>query len=153
MTKTDRGIGVILLAIGFLMMFKAFTMDYPELSNDPGPALFPKVISFGLIFCGVGLLVMSIFKVQKKDSEKVADQRNIVMLVLFATLTVYIFIFETVGFIISTILFLTFTICFLSKMNSIRNFLFALFLAVISTGLIYIIFFELLGIRLPSGIL
>lgn len=58
-SRTDAFAGAALLAFGVAVWVYAGT--FPELDDGhPGPALFPRVIGFGLALAGLGLLAIGV---------------------------------------------------------------------------------------------
>ena len=64
----------------------------------------------------------------------------------------YAALLKPVGFIIDSVWFLYFTLCMMTKKENIRWVRFGI-LAVVAVVIIYLIFTEIFGIRLPKGIL
>lgn len=64
----------------------------------------------------------------------------------------YAALIKPLGFIIDSSLFLYFTLCMMTKKENIKWGRFAV-LAVVAVVIIYMIFTEIFGIRLPKGIL
>lgn len=151
MTRSDRWIGACLIGLAAMIMYLAATMDYHQFSNDPGPALLPKIVSVGLFLCGLGLLLWPKRKTAAQEArQKEATMR---MLVIALSFIVYTILMNVLGFVISTFLFICFAIWFLAKERSKKTLLWGVATSVVVTGCLYLTFVKLLSTVLPSGLL
>ena len=154
MTRNDRLIGLAVLVLGVLMVFRAFTLDFPEFANDPGPVFMPKVIGFLLILCAIGLLVWPQQPEEKKDAESVHKKKEnqLKMVITAVSLVIYAVLINFLGFFISTVLFLSFLTWFLSEVKNKKVVILSVTSGLIITTTIFIVFEKLLSIILPKGI-
>ncbi|MCM3709140.1 tripartite tricarboxylate transporter TctB family protein [Sporosarcina luteola] len=150
MTKNDRIIGLVIVAIGALMLFQTYILDYPVFLDDPGPKLMPQVIAILLVLCGIGLLA---WPKKRVDSEEVTTEKNkkgtILMAIIGASLICYVILLNWLGFIISTFVFLAFVIWILSEVRNKMTIVKSGLVSIVVTMSIYLIFVEALGILLP----
>jgi len=156
MTKVDRYIGISLVIIAIYMIYFAFTADYNQFGNDPGPTLLPMVVGIGLIFCGLFLILGPKSKKgdnSTKDSDNETKQYKnkhlIKTVVMFITLIIYVLLLEYIGFIYSTLISLSFTIWYLGEKRNIRLIVFSIIMSIIVTFSIFFIFEKYLKIFLP----
>lgn len=156
MTKNDRIIGFVLLAIAIYMLYYANTVEYQQFEADPGPALFPLIVAIGLIVCSAGL----IFWPKEKQSDDSIDQNEelpkkeftagyLKTIVVAVSSIVYVLLLENIGFIISTLIFLTFIIWYLAEQRNRKMIVSAALTSVIVTFSVYFIFEKYLQIYLP----
>lgn len=156
MTRNDRWIGLAVLILGVLMLYRAFTLDFPQFANDPGPVFMPKVIGFLLVLCAIGLLSWP-----KKPKEALKDiddvhkkkENQLKMVITAVSLVIYGILISILGFFISTVLFLSFLTWFLSDVKNKKVIILSITSGFIITLSIFIVFEKLLSIILPRGIL
>jgi ABC-type polysaccharide/polyol phosphate export permease len=153
-TRNDRLIGIAVLILGTLMLYTAYTLDFPQFANDPGPVFMPKVIGFLLVFCAIGLLVWPKKLEVKKDAENEHKQKenNLKMAITAVSLVIYAILINILGFFISTVLFLSFLTWFLSEVKNKKVVILSITSGVIIATTIFIVFEKLLSIILPKGI-
>lgn len=132
-------------AFAFISIFMFFsTGRFPELNiNDPGPALFPKMLSVILLVLSVALLLSAVFK-RRKAVFFEHGWKKVLFTVLL--LLLYYFSLDILGFLVSTSLFLIILIRYLEK----RNLLHDVAISVGFTFLIYSVFQLLLNVPLPE---
>jgi putative tricarboxylic transport membrane protein len=114
--------------------------------HNPGPGFMPFAL-------GIALLLLSLLVVLvpgKKPKEAVWDwialKRNLFIL---AGLLIYMLLFKPLGFYLATFLLLV----FLMKLSGEKRFKRSLAISFITIVLIYIVFYRLLVIPFPQGIL
>lgn len=152
MTRSDRWIGALLIGLAAMIMYQAATMDYHQFSNDPGPALIPKIISVGLFLSGLGLLL---WPRKKTAAPQETKQKEAVlrMQVIALSFLVYTIVMAWIGFVFSTFLFTSFAIWFLAKERSRKTLFLGVATSAVVTGCLYLTFVKLLNTVLPSGLL
>jgi putative tricarboxylic transport membrane protein len=143
-------------AIGlFLILFAAVVLwhvqSFPSLDNGyPGPALFPSVLAVLFIFCGIGLVIQGFRqreKLLKFDTGTLTLSGLLNMLFVLGTIVCYIFLAETIGFLIFSFAVLLILMKWL-KVKTISS-------IVMSTGvtlIIYLLFAKVLLVPLPWGL-
>ena len=143
-------------AIGlFLILFAAVVLwhvqSFPSLDNGyPGPALFPSVLAVLFILCGIGLIIQGVRqreKLLKFDTGTLTLPGLLNMLFVLGTIVCYIFLAETIGFLIFSFAVLLILMKWL-KVKTISS-------IVMSTGvtlIIYLLFAKVLLVPLPWGL-
>jgi putative tricarboxylic transport membrane protein len=145
---------VLLLGAGIFFAIR----NFPTIPGQQyGPALFPGVIAAGLLACGVGLIFKGIAGRAARDAAArwiawdpwVRSSRHVVAFVVVAVVNVfYIAFVDRIGFVIASVVYL--------------GALFAVFrvrarwvvpLAIVVTLLIHYVFYKLLRVPLPWGLL
>lgn len=154
MKVNDAVIGGILVVFGAFVFLYTFT--FPGLpGQNVGPALFPRIISFAFIGCGIYLMVKGVREhalVPWFDPQPwTRSPRHVasVLLVLVALLF-YIFLADTLGFLITGFLVLTGLMLWLRGPSRLPS---TLAIAVGSVIVIQFAFGTLLRVPLPPGLL
>ena len=102
-------------AIGlFLILFAAVVLwhvqGFPSLDNGyPGPALFPSVLAVLFILCGIGLIIQGVRqheKLLKFDTGTLRLLGSLNKFFVLGTIVCYIFLAETIGFLIFSFMLL-----------------------------------------------
>lgn len=166
----DRVIALLCLGVVLLYGWGGARLSTALQGDVIGPALFPAVLAaFGVLLCIV--LFINGGPASKADASgddaagtdatgagatvaaatdsKPAPDPDLPALVPAALLLAYVLIFEWLGFMLSTVVFLTVTFRYLGHPRW-RS---ALAYAVVSTGVIFLVFHMGLGIKLPLGTL
>ncbi|WP_180994085.1 tripartite tricarboxylate transporter TctB family protein [Bacillus sp. Marseille-P3661] len=117
--------------------------------NDIGPSVFPKGISVFTIILAVLLAITTYFK--DKDTSRLSDIFSKTNLwnvgKTFVLFIGYYVVMNFAGFIISSLLFL-FVFFKVLEIKLAKN----IITSVVTTGVVYYIFYQLLNVQLPSGI-
>jgi putative tricarboxylic transport membrane protein len=152
MKLNDAVFGAVLLALGALVLFGV--QGFPKIPGQPvGPALFPGLIACGLCIGGV-LLVVSGLRARPQHAwleweDWVRSPRHAVALaVLIGSVVFYIFASNGLGFLPTAVLILValFAVLRVPLGRSIV-------IAVIAALVIHFIFYKLLRVPLPWGVL
>ena len=163
--KKDIGIGLFF----FLLATAYFAGTFPIESYNPfGDAglsskIVPQILAVIMAALGLSTVIQSVFKLKKRNADKnfaeasgtsVHINRKILGKFIFAIalLTVYIFLFDKLGFIISTVLYLSAMIFLLLPRKNTKTGIFAVLFSLAVSFLVYTIFNNLLGLILPRGI-
>ncbi len=148
--KIDQFIGLLLIFVG--IFFAVLTHQLPKdiTAEYPGPKLFPYIAVFGLIVCGTGIFVQgTLRKENSKELFKVLTKAGWIRCGLtFIVLVIYTLILKYIDFLIaSPILIFVLTTMFAKgeKTKLLSRILFA----VILTGIIYILYTQFFGYKLP----
>ncbi|MBI5277082.1 MAG: tripartite tricarboxylate transporter TctB family protein [Burkholderiales bacterium] len=152
MKLNDAVFGLLLFALGAAVLFAI--RGFPNIPGQPvGPALFPGLIAAGLCACGV-LLAVSGWRRRSEQAwvafdDWVRSPRHVVAaLVLLGGIVFYIVAADKLGFLPTATLVLT------AMLVSLRVPLGrALLIAVIAVLLIHLVFYKLLRVPLPWGVL
>jgi len=143
-------------AIGlFLILFAAVVLwhvqGFPSLDNGyPGPALFPSVLAVLFIFCGIGLIIQGIRqreKLLKFDTGTLRLLGSLNIFFVLGTIVCYIFLAETIGFLIFSFMVLL----ILMKWLKVKT-LSSIAMSIGVTLVIYLLFAKVLLVPLPWGL-
>jgi len=142
-------------AIGlFLILFAAVVLwhvqSFPSLDNGyPGPALFPSVLAVLFILCGIGLIIQGVRqreKLLKFDAGSLTLSGLLNILFVLGTIVCYIFLAETIGFLIFSFMVLL----ILMKWLKVKI-LSSITMSIGVTLVIYLLFAKVLLVPLPWG--
>lgn len=146
----ERVGGFVFAVFGVLVALFAGQIRMPVNSNEPGPRLFPYIAGFGMMLCGIGMMLTAPKGENKKQFlTKTGWVRLLKMAVL---LFLYYLGLKFIGFIISTLVFTAVIILLLAdgkKINKIAS----VIVAVVTTTAIYLLFDKVFQIQLPVGII
>ena len=150
MKISDTVVGVFLIALAIAIL--SHIQSYPLIPGQKyGPALFPGVIAVGLIACGA-LLVLRGVKERARLFAFADWVRNPVTLTNFLAVCValvfYVLAADTLGFLPTSALFLLGLFIKL-KVRLVT----ALVVAIGATLVIHVLFYKLLRVPLPWGVL
>lgn len=135
--------GVASLVIGVVGAWLALGQGVGR-PAEPGPGMWPLVVCLALATAGVVLVIRD-----RKGSTSGESVNHRTLLHVGTTLVVYVLLLSSVGFLVSTVLFMTYWLRFLAR----ERWLLTGCIAVVGTGLLYVLFVHLLGVPLPVGIL
>jgi putative tricarboxylic transport membrane protein len=147
----DAIFGLLFVALGAAVLFAV--QGYPKIPGQPvGPALFPGLIACGLIVTGA-LLVRRGWREHERQwfvsHDWVRSPRHAVAFaVLVASVVFYIAAADAIGFIPVAIVLLTAVLLSL-RVKLVR----ALVVAVVATLVVHFVFYRLLRVPLPWGLL
>jgi putative tricarboxylic transport membrane protein len=158
-TAPRRGrIGVTVAAVGTIALggaglWQAAAIRQPSVYQALGPRVFPTVVSLGLLAVGVALLARLTVTPDRwlldraADEAATSDLRTPVALV--AVLVAYSFALRPAGYVVATTVFFPVAARLLGSGRPVRD---AVVGVALSFGL-FELFTELLGVRLPAGLL
>jgi putative tricarboxylic transport membrane protein len=152
MKINDAVFGLLLLALGSAVLL--VVQGYPKIPGQQvGPALFPGLIAFGLCVGGLMLLVKGWRERTTvpwlRFDEWVRSPRHVLAALLVVVGVVfYMQVSEKLGFLLTSTLVLTASMWSL-KVRPLR----ALLIAVIASLVIHFLFYKLLRVPLPWGVL
>lgn len=105
--KKNLASGTTAIVIGvFLRLILTYSIKSKvnTVTSAVGPAYLPKLVIYGMILCGIGLLITSL--VLKKDEEmEIEFGSEGHVLVYFALLLAYMIAMKYVGFLIASLVF------------------------------------------------
>jgi putative tricarboxylic transport membrane protein len=152
MKVNDILIGILIGIFGIAVFSYAWTL--PQMpGQDVGPGMFPRLIAGGFIICAILLIKGGIKAGQPgpwiRWAEEFRDIRNVLRFLLIPVVLVcYIEFSDYLGFIpISALLLLVLFLAFQVR------FVMALTVAVLGTLCIHYLFYKLLEVPLPWGLL
>lgn len=162
-------VGLAVATGGLLLLVAALLIPEPvRQSPGFGPKVLPTIVAGGLVLCGI-LLTLSAWRgkdesaglgddlLGEHDAEEVEDILDLDeppvpwlnLGAVVAMLVVYAFLYIPLGFILATTLFLFGLTTWVHPAKWVRNLVFAV---LVPAG-VYLLFTEVLSVRLPSGIL
>jgi putative tricarboxylic transport membrane protein len=152
MKINDAIFGLVLAILGGLVLFTV--QSYPRIPGQQvGPALFPGLIAAGIFICGIVLVVRGWR--QRKAAPWVAPGDGLRsprhaagLALLVASVVFYIVAAEKLGFLPSAVIILT-AMFYVLRVPLGKS----LLIAVIASLVIHFMFYKLLRVPLPWGIL
>ena len=152
MKINDAIFGLVLAILGALILFTV--QSYPKIPGQQvGPALFPGLIAAGIFICGLVLMVRGWRQrnaapwVMPGDGMRSARHASALVL-LVASVVFYIFVAEKLGFLPTAVIILT-AMFYVLRVPLGKS----LLIAVIASLVIHFMFYKLLRVPLPWGIL
>lgn len=163
--KKDLGIGLFFFLLAIAYFAGTFSIESYNPFGDAGLSskIVPQILAVIMAVLGLSTVIQSAFKLKKRNADKnfaeasgtsVRINRNVFGKFVFAIalLTVYIFLFDKLGFIISTILYLSAMIFLLLPRKNAKTGIFTVLFSLAVSFLVYTIFNNLLGLILPRGV-
>lgn len=152
MKLNDAVFGLVLIALGALIL--AVVQGYPQIPGQQvGPALFPGLIATGL-FVGGAMLVVQGWRLRKSvpwftSEDWMRSPRHITaVVVLIGSIVFYMLVSEKLGFLLTSTLILA-VLFYVLKVKPLTS----LWVAVLASFLIHLMFYKFLRVPLPWGIL
>ena len=151
MKQNDLIPALIWLGLGIAVAVGSNKLKLGTLAN-PGPGLMPFLLGIVLSLCSLCILIDSIQAIRVKMSRKDegiwsgVDFKKLIF--VLASLLGYALILEVLGFTVTTFLLLL----ILFKAIGSRGWPFALAGSAFTAILIYLLFFAVLKVELPSGL-
>ena len=152
MKINDAVFGLLLLVLGGAVL--AVVQGYPKIPGQQvGPALFPGLIATGLCVCGALLLVAGLrargIVPWVRFDEWIRSPRHVLSFALvLASVVVYMLASERLGFLVTSVLILS-ALMWVLRVRPAR----AVLIAMIATLVIHTLFYKLLRVPLPWGVL
>lgn len=116
------------------------------IDNGLGVDFFPKVISLILVILSI-LMFIGTFKANHKSAKFSKESKY--TFITIGLVIMYIFLIDTIGYLLSTILF-SFAVISVLKTKSTRN---KIIFSLLFPSVIYLLFTNVFKISLPTGIL
>lgn len=149
--KKDKILGLLSIGMAIvLLILTLFTVDSKiRIEGDPGPRMFPYIISgmFGL--SGIVLLCR---KDPGKDKVYLTREEWKRLLILFGVLCAYILVIYLLGFVIATCALLYVVSRMFAEGKNVKK-LSCIIFAVATTAIIYFAFRYGLKVYLPNGLI
>jgi len=151
-----RIFAVAILAFGLFVLYGTFQISDREGLSPSGPRFFPLVVAVGLLVFGALFLISTTLRRDRYLGEKAAaegaatDWPTTGQVV--AILAVYAFLLDPLGYIVATALLFPAAAYVLGSRGR-RKVLRNLAIGVVLGVLVFFSFTELLGVRLPDGLL
>jgi putative tricarboxylic transport membrane protein len=151
MKLNDAVFGALLLALGALVLFAI--QGFPKIPGQPvGPALFPGLIASGLCVCGLLLVVRGLRQPRQPwlvfDDWVRSGRHRAALVVLIGSVIFYIVASGWLGFLPTALLILL----AMFRVLQVKPVL-SLVVAVIATLGVHFVFYKLLRVPLPWGLL
>lgn len=152
MKINDAVFGLLLLVLGAAVL--AVVQGYPKIPGQQvGPALFPGLIAAGLCVCGALLLVAGLRTRATvpwlRFDEWVRSPRHVLAFVLvLASVVFYMLASERLGFLLTSVAILS-VLMWVLQVKPVR----AVLIAIVATLVIHTLFYKLLRVPLPWGVL
>ncbi|RZI77597.1 MAG: tripartite tricarboxylate transporter TctB family protein [Variovorax sp.] len=152
MKINDAVFGLLLLVLGGAVL--AVVQGYPKIPGQQvGPALFPGLIATGLCVCGALLLVAGLRARATvpwlRFDEWIRSPRHVLAFaVVLASVVFYMLASERLGFLVTSVVILS-ALMWVLRVRPAR----AVLIAVIATLVIHTLFYKLLRVPLPWGVL
>ncbi len=152
MKINDAIFGAFFLLLGIVVL--VHVQGFSRIPGQQvGPGLFPGIIAAGFALCGIALIINGIRSREKQPWTETADWmrsgRHVVALAaIVGGVAAYIFLAESVGFLIVAPLLLWLWLAVLGVRTKT-----AIIVAVVATLLIWYAFYKVLRVPLPWGVL
>jgi len=97
-------VGIITVALAFLIKMGVDRLPTSEAVDNYGPAFFPTILFWAMLACGV-LMIITDLLTKEKDHRFVGDKQGMLRVLLLAVLIcLYIFALPRLGYLISSII-------------------------------------------------
>jgi putative tricarboxylic transport membrane protein len=151
-----RIFAVALLAFGLLVLFGMFQISGREGLSPSGPRFFPLVVAVGLLVFGTLFLISTTLRRDRYLGEKAAVEGAVTDWpttgLVAAILVVYAFLLDPLGYLVATALLFPAAAYVLGSRGR-RKVLRNLAIGVVLGVVVFFSFTDLLGVRLPDGLL
>ncbi len=151
-----RIFAVALLAFALFVLFGTFQISGREGLSPSGPRFFPLVVAVGLLVFGTLFLISTTLRQDRYLGEKAAAEGAATNWpttgLVAAILVVYAFLLDPLGYIVATALLFPAAAYVLGSRGR-RKVLRNLAIGVVLGVVVFFSFTELLGVRLPDGLL
>lgn len=145
--------GLMLLALGALILNQTFRIGQGAGYIVIGPRFFPTIVAFGLLLLGVIFLLRTTvfpdFDLAEETAQEEAATHWPTVLYLLAVLIIYAFLLHPLGYALATTFFFPVVSRILGSRKPLRDLIIGLTLGFF----IYLAFTRVLGVRLPAGLL
>ena len=151
-----RIFAVAILAFGLFVLYGTFQISGANGYSPDGPKFFPLIVVVGLLILGVLFLLSTTLRRDCYLGEKAATEEASTHWpttgMVVAILVVYAFLLNPLGYAVATALFFP-AVAYVLGSRGRRKVLRNLAIGVALGVLVFFAFTELLGVRLPDGIL
>ena len=161
-SRTDGGASALLgprlaalvvIAVGALVFYESLQIRSPAGFSPVGPRFVPLVVAIGLAALGAAFLFRTTLQPDTDLAERCEEQERATFWptvgLVAATLVVYAFALGVLGYLVATAILVPVAARILGSDRPIRDVIVGIGLA----GVVYVGFTELLGVRLPAGVL
>jgi hypothetical protein len=148
--KKDRIIGMIIFLLGVISLVLTMQIPSSELTQDPGPRLFPSLGSWMLVICGLGLIIQNWSGNGKSAPFFTRDGWKRIMLI-GGIIILYAVALHFSGFLLSTPIMVYVLLKMLSGSKKISP-VYGVVFSLLVTFTTFYVFEKMLNILLPHGI-
>lgn len=151
-------LGILIAAIVILLGAAVVLFDAIRISIDGGfgpqqPGFFPLIVGIGLVGFGLAFLLRATVKPDQALVEQAAEEHTDThwrtLWIVVIALVIYAALLDPLGYIIATSVFFVGIAWVAGSRKLIRD----VIIAVLFSAAVYFGFTELLGVRLPGGLL
>jgi putative tricarboxylic transport membrane protein len=141
--KGEGIVNVVMLLLCGFMLYTIEQLPEPAATQELGPAFYPKLIVYAIIFFNVLQLITLVFTKAKNKDEKVEFRfgRFLLMVVI---MTAYVFSLSHIDYKIGTFLF----ILALMVLLGVKSYKLLLSVSVLAVGAIFLLFEVLLNVHI-----
>jgi hypothetical protein len=150
MRKDEIG-AIFCICFGLFYLIASLKYDTGSITN-PQPGFFPRIIGLLIVICSFSVLFSSLRNKKQKDKLNVIweglNLKNILStMIIIVSITLYLLILNYVGFLFSSpvLIFL------LAWVMGGKNWIINIVLGIVSSGLIYWLFWIVMRIYIPQG--
>jgi putative tricarboxylic transport membrane protein len=147
-----RIVALLLIALGVVALVGAAGLEAGGYTAI-GPAFFPTIVGIGLLGLGAVFLVRTTVRPDETLGRQAAREEAAThwptVTVALAVLVIYAFALEALGYVVATVIFFVVMARVLGSRHTVRDAAIAVALSL----LLYLGFTQVLGIRLPAGLL
>lgn len=144
--------GVVLLASA-VVLFDAVRIAADSGAGPQQSGFFPMIVGLGLVLCALAFLLRTTIRLDDamiaRADEEHANANWRTLWIVIGGLVLYAFLLDPLGYIIATSLFLGSIVWVVGR----RTVIIDIVIAVLFSVATYFAFTELLGVRLPPGLL
>jgi putative tricarboxylic transport membrane protein len=151
-----RAFAGVVLALGAVVFVGTFGLSAGGGYSPVGPGFFPLIVAGGLLLFGVVLLVRTTVRPDAYLRERAAAESEAThwptVGLLLAVLVAYAYLLDPLGYVFATALFFPAAAYVLGD-TRVRNMVRNLIIGLAVGALVFFGFTEVLGVRLPDGLL
>jgi putative tricarboxylic transport membrane protein len=149
MQLSDRVTGGVLVLLGAASAFAGSRLPAVP-GQDVGPAAFPMLIGGGLVLCGlmIALGIGHAFEAPEEDTEGAPRYAGLRALLPPVLLLLYVLVVDRLGFLLTAA-----AIVLAASLTFGARWRLAVPLAIVAPLLVHLVFYKLLRVPLPPGLL
>ena len=146
MKKIDRITGLILIFVAGFAYYRSFS--FPKLGvTETGPAFFPRLVTMFIIGLSILLILMSFKKGKDEENVEIKELKRVLLTI--GIMVFYLVGFLYIGFFVARFL----SLIFIMYVMGIRKKTTIILVSLVSTGIVYLVFYYVFKVPLPEGIL
>ncbi|WP_413542672.1 tripartite tricarboxylate transporter TctB family protein [Citricoccus nitrophenolicus] len=148
-----RAAAAVIVAGSAVILYEAFGIALDGGFGPQQSGFFPIIVGVGLVVFGLGFLATTTFWPDAVLLEHAAEEHRginwVTVWLAIAGLVAYAFLIPSLGYIVATVLF----IIAMTWVAGSRRWILNVAVAILFPIAVYFLFTELLGVRLPAGLL